>query len=99
MLVIEALTDGGVRAGLDRETALLLATEVVHGSSKLVMETGTDPAKLREMVTSPNGTTVAGLRALETGGLVAALVDAVESATKRSRELGREAEERLIRGK
>jgi pyrroline-5-carboxylate reductase len=99
MLVIEALTEGGVRAGLERETALLLATEVVHGSSKLVVETGTDPAKLREMVTSPNGTTVAGLRALETGGLVAALVDAVESATKRSRELGREAEERLTRGK
>jgi pyrroline-5-carboxylate reductase len=99
MLVIEALTEGGVRAGLDRKTALMLATEVVHGSSKLVVETGTDPAKLREMVTSPNGTTVAGLRALETGGLVAALVDAVESATKRSRELGREAEERLTRGK
>jgi pyrroline-5-carboxylate reductase len=51
------------------------------------------------MVTSPNGTTVAGLRALETGGLVAALVDAVESATKRSRELGSEAEERLTRKK
>ena len=99
MLVIEALTEGGVKAGLDRETALLLATEVVHGSSKLVIETETDPARLREMVTSPNGTTVAGLRALRTGGLVAALVDAVESATKRSRELGQEAEERLTRRK
>jgi pyrroline-5-carboxylate reductase len=99
MLVIEALTEGGVNAGLDRATALLLATEVVHGSGKLVVETGTDPAKLREMVTSPNGTTVAGLRALESRGLVAALVDAVESATRRSRELGREAEERFTKGK
>ena len=57
------------------------------------------PARLREMVTSPNGTTVAGLRALESGGLVRALVAAVESATQRSRELGREAEERLTKPK
>jgi pyrroline-5-carboxylate reductase len=97
MRIIEALTEGGVKAGLDREIALLLATEVVYGSAKLLVETGEDPARLREMVTSPNGTTVAGLRALESGGLVAALVDAVESATKRSRELGREAEERLTK--
>jgi pyrroline-5-carboxylate reductase len=95
MLVIEALTEGGVNAGLDRATALLLATEVVHGSAKLLVETGDDPAHLRQMVTSPNGTTLAGLRALEAKGLVAALVAAVENATKRSRELGREAAERL----
>jgi pyrroline-5-carboxylate reductase len=99
MLVIEALTEGGVKAGLDRVTASALATDVVYGSAKLLVETGDDPARLRAMVTSPNGTTVAGLRALETGGLVAALVDAVESATKRSRELGSEAEERLTRKK
>jgi pyrroline-5-carboxylate reductase len=99
MLVIEALTEGGVKAGLDRTTALSLATEVVYGSAKLLVETGDDPAHLRQMVTSPNGTTVAGLRALESGGLVAALVAAVENATKRSRELGQEAEERLTRGK
>jgi pyrroline-5-carboxylate reductase len=99
MLVIEALTEGGVKAGLDRETALSLATEVVHGSAKLLVETKDDPAHLRQMVTSPNGTTVAGLRALETGGLVAALVAAVESATRRSRELGKEAEERLTKGR
>lgn len=95
MLVIEALTEGGVKAGLDRATALALATDVVHGSAKLLVETGEDPARLREMVTSPGGTTLAGLRALEARGLVAALVDAVESATKRSHELGLEAEARL----
>ena len=99
MLVIEALTEGGVNAGLDRAIALSLATEVVLGSAKLLVETGEDPARLREMVTSPNGTTVAGLRALESGGLVRALVSAVESATQRSRELGREAEERLTKRK
>jgi pyrroline-5-carboxylate reductase len=99
MLVIEALTQGGVNAGLDRTIALSLATEVVLGSAKLVVETGEDPARLREMVTSPNGTTLAGLRALESGGLVRALVAAVESATQRSRELGREAEERLTKPK
>jgi len=97
MLVIEALTEGGGKAGLDRDTATLLATDVVYGSAKLLVETGEDPARLREMVTSPNGTTLAGLRALQAGGLVAALVDAVESATKRSRELGDEAEARLTR--
>ncbi len=99
MLVIEALTEGGVKAGLDHATASLLATDVVYGSAKLLVETGDDPARLRAMVTSPNGTTLAGLRALESGGLVAALVSAVESATKRSRELGSEAEARLIRRK
>jgi pyrroline-5-carboxylate reductase len=97
MLVIEALTEGGVQAGLDRETALLLATDVVYGSAKLLVETRDDPARLRAMVTSPNGTTLAGLRALEAGGLVSALISAVESATRRSRELGREAEERLTK--
>jgi pyrroline-5-carboxylate reductase len=99
MLVIEALTEGGVKVGLERSTALLLATEVVRGSAKLVVETGEEPARLREMVTSPNGTTVAGLRALESGGLVAALVDAVKSATERSRELGTEALARLTKPK
>jgi pyrroline-5-carboxylate reductase len=99
MLIIEALTEGGVKAGLDRETALLLATDVVRGSAKLLVETGDDPVHLRQMVTSPNGTTVAGLRALESGGLFAALVAAVENATKRSRELGLEAAERLTKGK
>ncbi|HEX6273818.1 MAG TPA: pyrroline-5-carboxylate reductase [Polyangiaceae bacterium] len=99
MLVIEALTEGGVKAGLDRAIALSLATEVVYGSAKLLVETGDDPARLRAMVTSPNGTTLAGLRALESRGLVEALVAAVESATERSRELGREAAERLTKPK
>jgi pyrroline-5-carboxylate reductase len=99
MRVIEALTEGGVNAGLDHATALALATGVVHGAAKLVLETREDPARLREKVTSPNGTTVAGLAALEAGGLFQALVSAVESATRRSRELGREAEERLTKPK
>jgi pyrroline-5-carboxylate reductase len=97
MRVIEALTEGGVTAGLERATAELLATTVVFGSAKLLVETGDTPKHLREMVTSPNGTTVAGLRALEAGGLVEALISAVKSATERSRELGREAEERLTK--
>jgi len=99
MRVIEALTEGGTKVGLDRETALSLAMGVVYGSAKLVLETGEDPARLREKVTSPNGTTVAGLAALEAGGLFTALVSAVESATRRSRELGLEAEGRLTQPK
>ena len=99
MRVIEALTEGGTNVGLDRQTALSLAMGVVYGSAKLVLETGEDPARLREKVTSPNGTTVAGLAALEAGGLFSALVSAVESATRRSRELGVEAERRLTQPK
>jgi pyrroline-5-carboxylate reductase len=88
MLIIEALADGGVKVGLHRETALLLAAQTVFGSAKLLLETGEHPGRIKDMVTSPGGTTIAGLHTLEAGGLRRTLIDAVECATKRSVELG-----------
>lgn len=89
MLAIEALVEGGVKMGLARPVALTLAAQTVYGSAKLQLETGEDPATLRERVTSPGGTTVAGLASLESGGFRAALIDAVAAATRRATELGR----------
>jgi pyrroline-5-carboxylate reductase len=87
-LVIEALADGGVKMGLDRLTAMSLATQTVLGAAKLLLETGIHPGQLKDMVSSPGGTTIAGVSALEEGGLRRALINAVERATLRSRELG-----------
>jgi pyrroline-5-carboxylate reductase len=87
-LVIEALSDGGVRVGLPREVATALAAQTVFGAAKMVLETSAHPGVLKDMVASPGGTTIAGLHALERGGVRGALMDAVEAATKRSEELG-----------
>ncbi len=87
-LVIEALSDGGVRMGLPRSIATALAAQTVLGAGQMVISTGEHPAVLKDRVASPGGTTIAGLQTLEEGGLRAALMAAVESATQRSAELG-----------
>ena len=97
MLNIEALADGGVKVGLHRDTALLLAAQTVFGSAKLLLETGEHPGRLKDMVTSPGGTAISGLHTLESGGLRKTLIDAVEVATKRAAELGGEMAAKLRR--
>ena len=88
-LFIEALADGGVKMGLPRDVATLLAAQTVLGAAKMLLEGGRHPAELKDTVTSPGGTTIAGLHALESGGLRGTLMEAVEAATIRSRELGK----------
>jgi len=85
---LEALGDAGVRMGLPRDAAFELACQTVYGAAKLALETGRHPAELADQVTSPGGTTAAGLERLEAGGLRAAVHEAVAAATRRSRELG-----------
>jgi len=88
-IVVESLADGGVKMGLDRATAMTLATQTVLGSAKLIRETGLHPGQLKDMVSSPGGTTIAGISALEDGGVRRIFINAVEKATQRSRELGK----------
>jgi len=86
--VIEALSDGGVKAGLPRETATALAAQTVLGAAKMVLETGTHPGTLKDAVASPAGTTIEGLGVLERSAVRGAFIDAVCAAAQRSKELG-----------
>jgi pyrroline-5-carboxylate reductase len=87
-LVIEALVDGGVNVGLPRDIAHQLAAQTVLGAAQMVIATGLHPARLKDMVATPSGTTIRALASLEQSGLRAALIDAVERAARRSAELG-----------
>ncbi len=91
--VIEALADGGCLMGLSKPQALKFAAQTVAGAAEMVLQTGLHPAQLRDQVTSPGGTTIAGLAALELAGLRGALISAVQAAAERSADMAREAEE------
>ena len=88
-VLIDALSDAGVRVGLSRQTSIMLAAQTLLGAAKMVLETNEHPAVLRDKVTSPGGTTIAGVHVLEQQGVRAALIDAVIAATNRSCEMGR----------
>jgi pyrroline-5-carboxylate reductase len=91
-LILEALADGGVKVGLSRRIAQKLAAQTVMGAAKLLLDTAGHPGQLKDQVTSPGGTAIAGLHTLEQGGVRTTLINAVEEATRRSRELGRAAD-------
>lgn len=88
-LMIEALADGGVLMGLPRDLSLKLAAQTLAGAAEMVLRTGEHPAKLRDAVASPGGTTIAGIEALEQSGVRSGLIHAVRVATQRSQEMGR----------
>jgi pyrroline-5-carboxylate reductase len=88
-VIIDALSDAGVQAGLPRKTSITLAAQTLLGAAKMVLETGKHPAELRDQVTSPAGTTIAGVRVMEQRAVRAALIDAVQAATDKSKEMGK----------
>lgn len=87
--VIEAMADGAVLEGMDRKSALTLAAQTVLGAAKMMLETGMHPGELKDMVTSPAGTTIQGILVLEEAGIRAAFMNAVIRASERSKELGK----------
>ncbi|MFO7716634.1 pyrroline-5-carboxylate reductase [Desulfosarcina sp.] len=87
-MIVDALADAGVKVGLSRKDALLLSSQTILGAAKLLLETNAHPGQLKDSVTSPGGTAIAGLHTLEKGGLRTTLINAVEAATNRSKELG-----------
>lgn len=89
-MIIEALSDAGVKVGLSRWDAMALASHTVYGAAKLAIETQEHPGRLKDMVCSPGGTAIAAVHQLEQGGLRTTLINAVEVATHRSRELGQQ---------
>jgi pyrroline-5-carboxylate reductase len=86
--IVDAMADAGVKMGLSRKDSLFLSTQTVLGAAKLLLESGEHPGQLKDRVASPGGTAIAGIHTLEQGGLRTTLINAVESATKRSKELG-----------
>ncbi len=88
-MVIEALADGGVKMGLPRDISTKLAAQTAFGAAKMVLESGIHIGELKDFVTSPGGTTIEGIHALEKGGIRDALINAVETATKKSKRLGK----------
>ena len=86
--IIDAMADGGVKMGLSRKDSLFLSTQTVLGAAKLLLESQEHPGQLKDRVASPGGTAIAGIHTLEQGGLRTTMINAVESATKRSKELG-----------
>ncbi|MCP4745194.1 MAG: pyrroline-5-carboxylate reductase [Desulfobacteraceae bacterium] len=87
-MIVDAMADAGVKVGLSRQESLLLSAQTVLGAAKMLLETKTHPGQLKDMVTSPGGTAIAGLHTLEKGGLRTTIINAIEAATLRSQELG-----------